>query len=147
MINVHPITNSSTATPSSFDLQQQLYLKMKRSLQDQADDPKLWEVLKRKFEKSSALSGPCRTDAFRKHDQDDHQEDDAPLEGEKRVKRRKTSKGLKSASGSSSKQQVQGSNTYVSKRQQQQEWDTWVEESVSDVDEVIPEDDSPELFQ
>ncbi|GKD98575.1 hypothetical protein Tco_1382472, partial [Tanacetum coccineum] len=46
VITVHTTTSSSTATLSSTDLQHQLYLKMKRSLQDQADDPELWEVLK-----------------------------------------------------------------------------------------------------
>ncbi|GJS72279.1 hypothetical protein Tco_0705120 [Tanacetum coccineum] len=74
---------------------------------------------------------------------DDHQEDDAPPKGEKREKRRRTSKRSKSARGLSSKQPAQISETYVSKRQQkQQEWDTWVEELVSDVDEMIPEDES-----
>ncbi|GKF45463.1 hypothetical protein Tco_0132015, partial [Tanacetum coccineum] len=97
-------------------------------LQDQVDDPDLWDVLKRKFEKPSALSDPRRTDSFCKRDHDDHQEDDAPPKGEKRVKRQKTSKGLKFAIGSSSKQQAQGSKTYVSKHQQkQQEWNAWVE--------------------
>ncbi|GJV45157.1 hypothetical protein Tco_1429693 [Tanacetum coccineum] len=76
---IHPTTSSSTATPSSADLQHQLYLKMKRR-------------------------------------------------GEK-SKKAKESKILKSARGSSSKQPVQRFETYVSKRQQQQqEWDTWVEE-------------------
>ncbi|GJZ27033.1 hypothetical protein Tco_0571286 [Tanacetum coccineum] len=60
-----PKTNSSTATPSSTDVQHQLYLKVKKSLEDQADDPKLWEVLKCKFEKCSASPGPCRIDTFR----------------------------------------------------------------------------------
>nr|GEU92826.1 hypothetical protein [Tanacetum cinerariifolium] len=54
----------------------------------------------------------------------DHQEDDAPLEGEKRVKRQKASKSLKSARGSSSKNSDKDSTTYVSKQQQQQQqWD------------------------
>ncbi|GJT11537.1 hypothetical protein Tco_0858579 [Tanacetum coccineum] len=102
----------------------------------------------RKFEKSSASSGPCRTDAFRKRDHDDHQEDDAPPEGEKRAKRQKTVKGLKSASGSSSKQPSQGSKTYLSERQQQQqEWDALVKETVIDEDEVIPENESLELIE
>ncbi|GJS13820.1 hypothetical protein Tco_0408292 [Tanacetum coccineum] len=69
-------------------------------------DPELWDVLKCKFEKSYALSYPCRIDAFRKRDHEDHQEDDAPHEGEKRAKKKKTSKGSKSASSSSSKQPV-----------------------------------------
>ncbi|GKD27125.1 hypothetical protein Tco_1233339 [Tanacetum coccineum] len=94
---------------------------MKRSLQDQADDPKLWEVLKHKFEKSSASSGPCRTYTFRGSDHDDHKEDDAPPEGKKRAKRQKKSKSSKSARGSSLKQPAQN--------------------------EVIPEDDSPELIK
>ncbi|GJV14993.1 hypothetical protein Tco_1360316 [Tanacetum coccineum] len=74
------------------------------NLQDQAADPELWDVLKRKFEKPSASTTSCRDDAFRLQHHDDHQEDDAPLEGEKRAKRHKTSKSLKSARSSSSKQ-------------------------------------------
>ncbi|GKB46280.1 hypothetical protein Tco_0897033 [Tanacetum coccineum] len=116
---VHPTTTTSTETTSSADLQQQLYFKMKRSFQDRANDPAL---------------------------HDDHQEDDAPPEGEKRVKRHKTSKSSKSASGSSSKHSAKDSTAYVSKQQQQQEWDAWVEETVIDEDEVISEDETPELI-
>ncbi|GJV60340.1 hypothetical protein Tco_1466440 [Tanacetum coccineum] len=36
-----------------------------------------------KYEKSSASTDPCRTDAFRKRDHDDHQGDDAHPKGEK----------------------------------------------------------------
>nr|GEZ06248.1 putative RNA-directed DNA polymerase [Tanacetum cinerariifolium] len=57
-----------------------------------------------------------RIDSFHGSDHDDHQEGDAPPEGEKRAKRQKTSKSSKS-------------------------------EPVSDVDEVIPTDDSPELIE
>ncbi|GKC98448.1 hypothetical protein Tco_1168723 [Tanacetum coccineum] len=39
VIQVHPTTTTSTETTSSVDLQHQLYLKMKRSLKDQANDP------------------------------------------------------------------------------------------------------------
>ncbi|GJX73517.1 integrase, catalytic region, zinc finger, CCHC-type containing protein, partial [Tanacetum coccineum] len=106
---LHPTTTTSTKTTSSADLQQQLYLKMKRSLQDQANDPVLWEVMK---------------------------QEDAPPEGEKRVKKHKASKSSKSARGSSSKHSAKDSTTYVSKQQQQQyEWDAWVEEIVIDEDE------------
>ncbi|GJT40053.1 putative nucleotidyltransferase, ribonuclease H [Tanacetum coccineum] len=74
-------------------------------------------------------------------------EHDAPPEGEKRVKRHKTSKSSKFVSGSSSKQSAKDSTTYVSKQQhQQQEWDAWEEETVIDKDEVIPEDETPELI-
>ncbi|GJS13013.1 hypothetical protein Tco_0407485 [Tanacetum coccineum] len=147
VITIHLTTSTSTVAKTT-DLQHQIFLKMKSNLQDQVDDPEVWDVLKCKFEKSSASSGPYRTDAFRKRDHDDHQEDDAPPEGEKRVKRQKISKGSKSTSDSSSKQQAQGSKTYVSERQQQhQEWDTWVEETVIDEDEVIHEEESPELIE
>ncbi|GJV09484.1 hypothetical protein Tco_1347140 [Tanacetum coccineum] len=43
-------TSSSTATTSSADLQQQLYLNMKAKPQDQAADPEIWEILKAKSE-------------------------------------------------------------------------------------------------
>ncbi|GKC86261.1 hypothetical protein Tco_1141978 [Tanacetum coccineum] len=49
--------------------------------------------------------------------------------------------------GSLSKQSAKDSTTYVSKQQQQQqEWDAWVEEIVIDEDEVIPEDETPDLI-
>ncbi|GKC63674.1 hypothetical protein Tco_1096272, partial [Tanacetum coccineum] len=110
----HPIIITSTETSSSTDLQQQLYFKMKISLQDQANDLALWEVLKHKFEKPSTSNISCKEDEIHLH-HDDHQEDDAPLEGEKR-------------------------------KQQQQEWDAWVEETVIDEDGEIPEDETPEII-
>nr|GEU98236.1 hypothetical protein [Tanacetum cinerariifolium] len=62
--------------------------------------------------------------------------DDAPLEGEKRVKRSKESKRSKSVKGSSSKHLRKDSTTYVSKQQsQKQEWDAWEEDNVIDEDE------------
>ncbi|GJZ33804.1 hypothetical protein Tco_0579240 [Tanacetum coccineum] len=70
VIGVHPTTITLTDTTSLADLHKQLYLKMKRSLQDRANGIALWEVLKH---------------------------DDAPPKGEKRVKRQKTSKSSKSA--------------------------------------------------
>ncbi|GJY86642.1 hypothetical protein Tco_0500668 [Tanacetum coccineum] len=74
------------------------------NLQDQATDPELWDVLKRKFEKSSTSTTSCRDDAFCPQHHDDHQEDDAPPKGEKRAKRHKTSKSSKYAKSSLSKQ-------------------------------------------
>ena len=76
---------------------------MHRSLQDRANDITLWEALRRKFEKSSTSNTSCREDDFHSHGHDDHQEDDAPPEVEKRVKKHKASKSSKSARGSSSK--------------------------------------------
>ncbi|GJT42449.1 hypothetical protein Tco_0951164 [Tanacetum coccineum] len=98
---------------------------MKLNLQDQVDDPELWDVLKHKFEKYSASFDPCRTDAFRKQDHDDRQEDDAPPKEEKRAKRQKTSKGLKFAS----------------------KWDAWVEDTVIEEDGVIPENETLDLIE
>ncbi|GJV42485.1 hypothetical protein Tco_1420925 [Tanacetum coccineum] len=109
IIQVYPIITTSTDTTSSADLQQQLYLKMKSNLQDQANDPALWDVLKRNFEKSSTSNTFCRDDDFHSQHHDDHQEDDAPPEGEKIVKRCKASKSLKSARGSSSKRSAKES--------------------------------------
>ncbi|GKC85160.1 hypothetical protein Tco_1140877 [Tanacetum coccineum] len=48
-------------------------------------------------------------------------QDDAPPEGEKRVKRHKTSKSSKSARGSLSNQSAKESTTYVTKQKQQQQ--------------------------
>ncbi|GKC55774.1 T-complex protein 1 subunit alpha-like protein, partial [Tanacetum coccineum] len=52
VVHVHPTTTSSTETDSSADLQYQMYLKLKRSLQDRANDIALWEALNGCFEKS-----------------------------------------------------------------------------------------------
>ncbi|GJT20420.1 hypothetical protein Tco_0890357 [Tanacetum coccineum] len=146
VIHVHPTTISSTPTDSSADLQYQLYIKMKRSLQDRADNITLWEALRSKFEKYSTSNTSCRVDDFHSY-HDEHQNDDAPPEGEKKVKRSKKSKSSKSARGSSSKHSRKDSTTYVSKQQSQhQEWDAWEEENVVDKDEVIPEDVTPELI-
>ncbi|GJS72041.1 hypothetical protein Tco_0704882 [Tanacetum coccineum] len=147
-MGIHPTITTSTDTTSSADLQQQLYLKMKSNLQDQANDPTLWDVLKRKFKKSSTSNTSCRDDDFHSQHYDDHQDDDAPPEGEKRVKRHKASKSSKSARGSSSKRPARESITYVTKQQQhqQKEWDAWEDETIIDEDEVIPKDETPELI-
>ncbi|GKA32536.1 hypothetical protein Tco_0718903 [Tanacetum coccineum] len=118
VIHVHPTTSSSTPTDSSVDLQYQLYLKMKRSLHERADNITLWEALRGKFEKSSKSSTSCKEDDFHSY-YDEHQDDDAPPEGEKIVK---------------------------SNKNQHQEWDAWEEENAVDEDEVIPEDVTPELI-
>ncbi|GJX05153.1 hypothetical protein Tco_0622748 [Tanacetum coccineum] len=76
-----------------------------------------------------------REDEVQSH-HNNHQEDDAPPKGEKRVKRHKASKSSNSARGSSSNHLTKDFITYVSKQQQQQEWDAWVEETVIDKDEV-----------
>ncbi|GKG09943.1 hypothetical protein Tco_0338689, partial [Tanacetum coccineum] len=73
----HPTKTTSTDTTLSVDLQQQLYLKMKSNLQDQANDLALWDVLKRKFEKSSTSNTSCREDDFHSQRHDYHQDDDA----------------------------------------------------------------------
>ncbi|GJU52940.1 retrovirus-related pol polyprotein from transposon TNT 1-94 [Tanacetum coccineum] len=120
---------------------------MKYNLQDQANDPALWNVLKRKFENSSTSNTSCRDDDLHSQHHDDHHEDDAPPERENRVKRHNTSKISKSARGSSSKQSAKESTSYVTKQQhQQQEWDAWEEETVIDEDEMILEDETPVLI-
>nr|GFA42448.1 hypothetical protein [Tanacetum cinerariifolium] len=78
IIQVHPTTIAFTSTTTSDNHQQQLYLKMKSNLQDQANDAESWDVLKRKFKKSSTLNTYCRDDAFYTQYHNDHPEDDAP---------------------------------------------------------------------
>ncbi|GJR65339.1 hypothetical protein Tco_0011404 [Tanacetum coccineum] len=104
------------------------------------------EALRRKFEKSSPSNTSNKEDDF--HSQhDEHQDDDAPLQGEKRVKKSKGSKRSKSARGSLSKHSSKDSTKYVSKQQsKQQEWDAWEEENVIDEDEVNPEKETPKLI-
>nr|GEU64626.1 hypothetical protein [Tanacetum cinerariifolium] len=68
---------------------------------DRADDITLWEALRHKFEKFSTSNTSCWEDDFHSY-HDEHQDDDAPLEGEKSMKRSKESKRSKSARGSSS---------------------------------------------
>nr|GEY41143.1 hypothetical protein [Tanacetum cinerariifolium] len=134
VIHVHPTITTSTETESSANLQYQLYLKIKRNLQDRADDIILWEALRGKFEKSSSNTS-CREDDFHSH-HEENQDNDAPPEGEKRLKRSKESKRSKSAKRSSSKHSRKDSTTYVSKpKSQQQEWDAWEEENVIDENE------------
>nr|GEY16432.1 hypothetical protein [Tanacetum cinerariifolium] len=75
-----------------------------------ANYPALWDVLKRKFEKSSISNTSCKDGDFHSQHHDEHQEDDAPSEGEKRAKRHNTSKSSKSARGSSSKRSAKMRN-------------------------------------
>ncbi|GJW45962.1 hypothetical protein Tco_0077608 [Tanacetum coccineum] len=115
---VHPTTTTSTKTTSSADLQQQLYLKMKR-----------------------------RTIILTHKDMMTIKRMMLLLRGEKSKKTYGIKKTLKFARGSSSKHSAKDFITYVSKQQQQQhEWDAWVEETVIDDDEVIPEDETLELI-
>ncbi|GJT12794.1 retrovirus-related pol polyprotein from transposon TNT 1-94 [Tanacetum coccineum] len=146
IVYVHPTTTTSTETDSSATFQYQLYLKLKRSHQDRANDIALWEALRCKFENSSPSNTSYREDDF--HSQhDEHQANNAPPEGEKRLKRSKGLKRSKSARGSPSKHSSKDFTKYVSKQQsQQQDWDAWEEENVIDEDEVIPEDETPELI-
>nr|GEU68048.1 hypothetical protein [Tanacetum cinerariifolium] len=67
VVNVHSTTSASTAT-ILFDLKYLLYLKMKMDLQAQVADLELWDVLRAKFEKSSAATGVCKTNTFRKQE-------------------------------------------------------------------------------
>ncbi|GJZ34269.1 hypothetical protein Tco_0580086, partial [Tanacetum coccineum] len=83
VIQVHSTPTTSTDTTSSADIQKQLYLKMRRSLQDRANDIALWEVLKHNFEKYFTSNASCIDDAFHSQHHNDHQDDDAPPKGEK----------------------------------------------------------------
>nr|GEX95312.1 hypothetical protein [Tanacetum cinerariifolium] len=101
---------------SDKNINQELTDNMKSNPQDQPNDPASWDVLKQKFEKSSTSNTSCKDDEFQSQRHDDHQEDDAPPKGEKRFKRQKTSKSLKSTRGSLSRRSVKDSIAYVSKK-------------------------------
>nr|GEU99277.1 hypothetical protein [Tanacetum cinerariifolium] len=115
-----------------------------------AHAPKIIKDLFKHYVQTNVIQvHPNITTSIDTTDDDFHsqQNDDAPLEGEKRVKRHKKSKSSKSARGSSSKRSAKESTTYVTKQQhQQQEWDAWEEETVIDEDEVIPKDETLELI-
>ncbi|GKB64027.1 hypothetical protein Tco_0920213 [Tanacetum coccineum] len=72
VLYVHPTASMSTAKTTA-DLKQQLYLKMKSNLRAQAADLDMWDVLKKKFEKSSAS-----TSSGKGHDA--HQDNVTPRE-------------------------------------------------------------------
>ncbi|GJR69160.1 hypothetical protein Tco_0015225 [Tanacetum coccineum] len=65
--DVHPTTTTSTDTTSSADLKKQLYLKMKKILQDRANDIALWEGEKRiKRQKISKSSKSVRGSSLKR---------------------------------------------------------------------------------
>ncbi|GJV13099.1 hypothetical protein Tco_1354640 [Tanacetum coccineum] len=103
-------------------------------------------AFKAKYEKYFGSTNSCRHDAFLKRDHDDHLYDDALLTGEKSAKRQRTSRGSKSARGSSSKQPAKGSNTTSSEQLQQQDYDAWVKILETHEDKVIPKDETPYLL-
>ncbi|GJW25598.1 hypothetical protein Tco_0039409 [Tanacetum coccineum] len=109
---VHDLVSQEFHTQAPKIIEELFKNYIKRSLQDQANDPALWEVLEHKFKKSFTSNTSCRDDDIHSQRHDNHQEDDAPLKGEKRVKRRKASKSSKYARGSSSKHSAKDSITY-----------------------------------
>ncbi|GKF73285.1 hypothetical protein Tco_0219617 [Tanacetum coccineum] len=88
ILHVHLTKSTSSSIP---DLQQQLYLKMKNDEQACDADLPIWLALKYNFEKSTTNVDPCRVDAFRNRDHEDHHDDDALPEGESSAKRQKMS--------------------------------------------------------
>ncbi|GKC80455.1 hypothetical protein Tco_1131229 [Tanacetum coccineum] len=119
---------------------------MKSDPQSQAFDFDLWNALNAKYEKYSTLTYSCRHDAFRKRDHDDHPDEDVLLEGENRVKRKKTSTWSKFAKASTSNQPARESNTTSSEQPQQQEYDALAAIPEIDEDEVISKDATLELL-
>ncbi|GJX57538.1 hypothetical protein Tco_0287435 [Tanacetum coccineum] len=77
---------------------------MKDDKQAQDADFPLWIVLMYKFEKPASYVDPCRVEAFRKQDHEDHHDDDARHEGESSAKRQRTSEKSTYIRGESSSQ-------------------------------------------
>ncbi|GJY88183.1 hypothetical protein Tco_0502811 [Tanacetum coccineum] len=130
---------------SILDLQHQLYMKMKNDPQAQAVNLAIWDVLKVKYEKPSALIDTCRADAFHKRHHDDHSDDH--LEGEKGLKKQKTTKGSLAANVTSSSKPTNVQRTKTSLLQpQQQEYDGWSTTQEIDDDEDLYEEASLEFW-
>ncbi|GJU34324.1 hypothetical protein Tco_1182678 [Tanacetum coccineum] len=87
ILHVHLTASASSSIP---DLQHQLCLKMKDDEQARDADLAIWLSLRIKFEKHVPLVEPCRVDAIRTRDHEDHHDDDACPEGESSAKRQKT---------------------------------------------------------
>ncbi|GKD67742.1 hypothetical protein Tco_1321832 [Tanacetum coccineum] len=96
--------------------------KMKYNLQDQAANPALSDVLKRKFETSFTSPNSCRDDALHPQHHDAIMEMILLLRGRKGRKDKRL-------------------------QRKQQDRDAWIEPQVIDEDEVIPKDITPELIE
>ncbi|GKA33676.1 hypothetical protein Tco_0720105 [Tanacetum coccineum] len=130
--------------PSLFKCAKHLKGVIKDDSQSQAADPDMWKVLREKFEKSSAPSESYKQNFFCKIDHDDHPNEDVPPEVENGAKRKKISRGSKSAKdSSSSKQPVKEYHKTSSVHQKQQDYDGW--SGILEIDEYeeIFEEASP----
>ncbi|GJW55010.1 hypothetical protein Tco_0099095, partial [Tanacetum coccineum] len=67
--------SSKASIASIFDLQHQLYMKMKRNIQSQIDDFVIWGGLQDKFGTSLVSPSTCRPHASRHHDHGDYRHD------------------------------------------------------------------------
>ncbi|GJT33304.1 hypothetical protein Tco_0923723 [Tanacetum coccineum] len=105
----------------------------------------MWDVLKAKYEKPPASIDTYRADAFHKRHHDDHS-DDHP-EGEKGLKKQKTTKASSSANVTSSSKPTTVQRTKTSSSQpQQQEYDGCSTVQEIDDDEDLSEEASPEFL-
>ncbi|GKE30444.1 hypothetical protein Tco_1445828 [Tanacetum coccineum] len=89
---------------------------------------------------------PCRVDAFRKHDHEDHHDNDAHPKGESCAKRQQTSEKGTYVVGESSSQAMEESTLFEKGTQEQQEFDAWFDHQGTNDDEVPSEEVSPELL-
>ncbi|GJX77195.1 hypothetical protein Tco_0324006 [Tanacetum coccineum] len=98
-------------------------------------------------EKPASYVEPCRVDAFRRQDHEDHHNDDARPEGKSNAKRQRTSvKGTYKMGESSSKTTEGSYQTKSSTQEQQQEYDLWSKDQGNDDDEVPPEEITQEFL-
>ncbi|GJS31632.1 ribonuclease H-like domain-containing protein [Tanacetum coccineum] len=124
------IIGESSSPPKSL----KITIRQKQVIKGEKDDDDSKDMLEPRSHKENP-----------EHVDDNDGREDETHQGNHR-KRHKASKSSKSARGSSSKHSTKDSTTYVSKQQQQQEWDAWVEETVIDEDEVISKDETPKLI-
>ncbi|GJU39071.1 hypothetical protein Tco_1192028 [Tanacetum coccineum] len=140
VLNVHP-----SLTSSIFNMQYQLYLKMKNDPESQVADSSIWDALKKKYKRSLAPYDTCRPEALQNRDHDDHLNEHP--EGEEGSKRQKTTKGSSSANKESFLAKVTSSSKTTTVRKTKtyssqlpiQEYDEWSMAQEVEEDEDISE--------
>ncbi|GJR03439.1 hypothetical protein Tco_0526423 [Tanacetum coccineum] len=142
-----------TQASSSFaqDLQYQLYLKIKDDKQVFNSNLSIWCSLKIKFKLlATPAAAPCQVIVVRTSDHEDHHDDDARPEGERSLKRQKTSEHDTYLVGESSSEQLIDKEPNPSNsgtQEQLDEFDAWIDDFGTYDDEVPIEEVSPKFLE
>ncbi|GJW44128.1 hypothetical protein Tco_0072927 [Tanacetum coccineum] len=115
--------NKRTRAELSLQVSNDVATNMKDDKQARDANFPLWLALMYTFEKPASHVDPCRVDAFRRLDHEDHHDDDARPEGESSAKRQRMSKKSTYTRGESSSQTMEESTPSGSGTQEQQDFD------------------------